>query len=78
MATSGLTTCTPTVSSYSTPPPRGPEERGDTPEEIDELEALRAQAAERESIDALRARILAAVRRADEATLRAIAALLEA
>ncbi len=48
-----------------------------TPDELAELEQLRAQAAERDGVEALRERILAAVRRADEATLRAIAALVE-
>lgn len=47
-----------------------------TNEELVELEALRAKAAERDGVEALRARIIAAVLRADEATLRQIAALL--
>lgn len=42
-----------------------------------ELAALRKDAARRDSSEALRERLLVAVRRADTATLRAVAALLE-
>lgn len=47
-----------------------------TNEELIELAELRAKAAERDGVEALRARIIASVKRAAETTLKEIAALL--